>query len=76
MWKQTSVVVSHQVCSNLSKQPWETNTMINHWVSGKKGIWSRQGWKRRSGWKRRFREVRRRGRAFPITGIAAARVLG
>ena len=50
--------------------------MINHWVSGKKGIWSRQGWKRRSGWKRRFREVRRRGRAFPITGIAAARVLG
>lgn len=50
--------------------------MINHWVSGKEGIWSRQGWKRRSGWKRRFREVRKRGSAFLITGIAAAKVLG
>ena len=46
--------------------------MINHWVSGKEGIWSRQGWKRKSGWKRMFREVRRRGRAFLIPGLAAA----
>ena len=56
--------------------------MINHWVSGKEGIWSRQGWKRRlgwkrrSGWKRRFREVSKRGSTFLITGIAAAKVLG